>query len=393
MSKELKQKRVEVIDLLRGISIFLMVMAHVETYWLNSNSFWLIGIKFLIVQIMGTSNFTFVAGIGFAFSYKRNLIRKVSENEVIKTSLSHTLILISIALIYNLIQSLISGTGFKGFWMWNILQCIAFSRLLGLLFINISKYYRFIIAIIWAFLIEILVSWMLPRYKTESFADLIFLIFFNPLHGDGILVFFPFFIFGTLIGELFQKKLAKNKGLIENRDLKIWFLAGLALFISGIVFGQKPIGAERDYYELIKWIGTHPKIEISTLPLFIMPNSFLWVFYCAGWQIMFAITAFYFIDLKYHSPKSSNLFIIFGKYSLSIYICHYLLLYFPFLLNHNFSVNYIIIWFLFIGFEVFIWGIFYFLDKKWHRKLSLEYFIRLGSQRLISILDRKDKNI
>jgi len=341
---------------------------------------------------MGTSNFTFVAGIGFTFSYKRTIQNTGSSDFAIKKSLSHTIILIILALLYNLLQTILSGNGIKGLWMWNILQCIAYSRLLGLIFIKISKFFRFIVAIIWIILTELLVSWMLPKFGIDPFAKIIFLLFFNPLHGDGILVFFPFFIFGSLIGDFFQQKMDRNKDSDEDRDLKTWFLIGMFLFISGIVFGQKPVGAERDYYELIKWIGTHPKIEISTLPLFIMPNSFLWVFYCAGWQIMFAITAFYFIDLKYHSPKSSNLFIIFGKYSLSIYICHYLLLYFPFLLNHNFSVNYIIIWFLFIGFEVFIWGIFYFLDKKWHRKLSLEYFIRLGSQRLISIVDRKDKN-
>ena len=61
MSSEILQKRVMTIDLLRGISIFLMMLAHIETYWLEPESFWSIGIKFLIIQIMGTSNFTFVA--------------------------------------------------------------------------------------------------------------------------------------------------------------------------------------------------------------------------------------------------------------------------------------------------------------------------------------------
>ena len=87
MSSEILQKRVITIDLLRGISIFLMLRAHIETYWLEPESSWVIGIKFLIVQILGTSNFTFVAGIGFAFSFQNNIKKSKSLKLTIRKSL------------------------------------------------------------------------------------------------------------------------------------------------------------------------------------------------------------------------------------------------------------------------------------------------------------------
>ncbi len=397
MSSEIRQKRVFTIDLLRGISIFMMLMAHIETYWLESESFWLIGIKFLIVQIMGTSNFTFVAGIGFAFSFKNNMKKSKSLKLTIRKSLSHTIILIIVSFIFNGLQVLIGGLGLSGLWAWNILQCIAFCRLFGILILLISKYFRFIIAIIWIFLTEIVIAWMLPIYQVESFARIVFLLFFNPIHGDGILIFFPFFIFGTLFGEFIQNFTSKDKISTDNKDitkkssriLEKWFLIGLGLFIFGLIIGLKPAGAERDYYELIKWINTHPNIDISSLPFFIMPNSYAWVLFCAGWQIMFAIVSFYIIDLKGHFPKSSNIFNIFGKYSLSIYFGHYLLLYFPFFIDPNFSLNHINIWFFFIGFEAIIWLIFYYLDKKQHYKISLEFLIAVFSRKLNSFLNNK----
>jgi len=400
MSSEIRQKRIITIDLLRGISIFMMLMAHIETYWLESESFWLIGIKFLIVQIMGTSNFTFVAGIGFAYSFQNNLKKSKSRNLTIKKTLSHTIILIIVSFIFNGLQVLIGGLGLSGLWAWNILQCIAFCRLFGILILLVSKYFRFIIAIIWIFLTEIVISWMLPIYQVESFARIVFLLFFNPIHGDGFLIFFPFFIFGTLFGEFIQNFTSKDKISTENKDLtkkssrilEKWFLIGLGLFIFGLIIGLKPAGAERDYYELIKWINTHPNIDISSLPFFIMPNSYAWVLFCAGWQIMFAIVSFYIIDLKGYFPKSSNIFNIFGKYSLSIYFGHYLLLYFPFFIDPNFSLNHINIWFFFIGFEAIIWLIFYYLDKKQHYKISLEFLIAVFSRKLNSFLNNKSKD-
>ena len=400
MSNEIRQKRVITIDLLRGISIFLMLMAHLETYWLKTESFWLIGIKFLVVQIMGTSNFTFVAGIGFALSFQNSLKKSTSHSLSIKKSLSHTIILIIFSFIYNGLQVLIGGLGLSGFWAWNILQCIAFCRLFGILIILVPKYFRFLIAIIWIFLTEFIISWMLPSYQIEPFARIVFLIFFNPLYGDGILIFFPFFIFGTLIGEFIHYNINKDKISVNNKDLskknsrtlKKWFLIGLGMFAFGLIIGFKPAGAERDYYELLKWISTHPNIDISTLPFFIMPNSYAWVFYCAGWQIMFAIVTFYIIDLNDHYPKSSNIFYIFGKYSLTIYFGHYLGLYIPFFINPNFSLNHINIWFYFIGFEAVFWLIFYYLDKKQYNYISLEYVILIFSKKLNSFLNRKSEN-
>ncbi len=399
MSKEIQQKRVGAIDLLRGISIFLMILAHIETYWLEWDSFWSIGIKFLIIQIMGTSNFTFVAGISFAFSYQKILEKSTSRDLTIKKSLSRTIIMIILSFTFNCLQALIGEVEFSGLWTWNILQCIAICRLFGILIILVSKYFRFLIAIIWVFLTEIVISWMLPRYEVESFARIIFLVFFNPLHGDGFLIFFPFFIFGTLIGEFIQKNTKKSKISANNKDLTKynskslwkWFLIGFGFFIIGIIIGLKPANSERDYYGAIEWLNTHPNIEISTLPFFIMPNSYAWVFYCAGWQIMFAIVSFYIIDLKGHYPKPSNLFNIYGKYSLSIYIGHYLLLYIPFFINSNFSLNYINIWFYFIGFEAIIWLIFYFLDKKQNKNISLEFVIRSFSKKLNSFLSRNSQ--
>ena len=400
MSSEIRQKRVMTIDLLRGIAIFLMLMAHVDTYWLEPESLWVIGIKFSILQIMGSSNFTFVAGIGFAFSFQNNLKKSKSRALTIKKSLSHTIVLIIVSFVFNGLQVLISGFGLSGLWAWNILQCIAFCRLFGILIILVPKYYRFVIAFIWIFLTEIIISWMLPSYQVESFQKIVFLVFFKPLHGDGILIFFPFFIFGTLIGEFIQNftsndKISVNKKNLpkkNSRTLEKWFLIGLGMFIFGLIIGLKPAGAERDYYRLIEWINTHPNIDISTLPFFIMPNSYAWVFYCAGWQIMFAIVSFFIIDLQGHYPKPSNIFNIFGKYSLSIYFGHYLLLYIPFFINPNFSLNHINIWFYLFGFEAIIWLIFYFLDKIQDNNFSLEFVIAVLSRKLNSFLNSKSKN-
>ncbi len=377
-------------DILRGLSIFFMLMIHVAKYWSKDSALWLVGLQFLTVNIMGTSQFTYVAGLSFSFSYYSHLMKNNSKEHAIKKSLSRTIVLIILSFGYNGFQVLVVGDEWNGLWAWNILQTIAFCRFLAIFFMSIPKYSRGIIAVIWVFLTELIVNWLLLIYQTDPSAGTVYRIFFNPIHADGILFFFPFFLLGTIFGELIfeishHSELFHHKSVNElNFDpknkviktLKLCFFAGLFLFISGILLGVHPQGLERDYYHLIPYINLHPNIQIASLPFFLLPNSYPWVFYCAGWQIMLTSVLYYLIDFKEHKPKLSNIFIMFGRYSLTIYLTQYIFLFLPSFCGMNFKFITFGLIISIILFEILQYIFVQFLEKKGKGKYSIEYVIK-----------------
>jgi Acyltransferase family len=395
--KAKKKMRLYSLDILRGISMFLMMLAHVMTYWPEENALWVISIYFIILNIMGTSQFTYVAGLGLSFSWLQYRAKGMSEKEIIQKSMSRTYVMIFVSFIYNFIAVIARGTGIAGLWSWNILQCIAFCRLMGTFFMKIQRKYRFIFAIFSIFLTGLTTWWMLPLYETNIFANLVYYIFYNPLHGDGFLVFFPFFLIGTVLGEIiFEIVQIQSKNPTDDNQeiktlLKYWLKIGIVLFFTGILIGLIPMGPKYDYFGLIRWLNTHPNIMISTLPFFLMPNTFPWSLYCTRLHIILTVLFVYFIDVLKKSHKPFSIFIYFGRYSLTIYFVHYLFLILPFAFFPNLALDYIWIQIAFLSFEFFVWGFAYALDRKWHMKVSFEYLILYWSNMIYEVMLKPKK--
>jgi Heparan-alpha-glucosaminide N-acetyltransferase, catalytic len=418
--KDNSKIRLYSLDILRGISMFLMLLAHAMTYWPDENSFWVMPIYFIILNISGTSQFTYVAGLGLSFSWLQYRAKGMSEKEIYQKSMSRTYVMIIVSIGYNFVATIVRGTGLAGLWCWNILQCIAFCRLIGTFLMALQRKMRFFIAIALVFLTGIITWWMVPLYATNIPAKLVFYLFYNPMHGDGFLVFFPFFLMGTVLGEIVFEivRITRNASnpipkatqkvnpeitsnstseIPSNADieiislLKYWLKIGIVIFLTGILIGLTPTGPKYDYYELIFWINTHPNIMISTLPLFLMPNSFAWALYCSGWHIILTVLFVYYIDVLKKSHKPWTIFVYFGKYSLTIYFFHYLFLMMPYAIYPNFALNHIWVQIAFVLFELLNWWFAYIIDKKWNMKVSFEYLILLGSNLIYNKMIESNK--
>lgn len=394
MVLEKKRKaRLDSIDILRGYSIFLMLFAHVETYWLEPNSLWLIALKFLILNPGGTSQFNYIAGVGFGLSWAAAEAKKNSQREIFWQSMSRTIIMIIISFGYNLAASPFRDSGWAGLWSWNILHCIAFSRFFGTFFMQYAPKIRFSIALILVAVGGAVTYWMVPRYTQEGeiAAQVVFYLLYNPIHGDGLLVFFPFFLVGSIVGEQLQRLLAmENADSTQKIDanmplpastetIKVWLIIGCVLFFGAMLLGMRHEGAWMDFYNLMQWANTHPKIEWTTLPLFLLPNSYAWSLYCMGFHLLLTSIFVYCIDLRHRSSKPWRMLFIYGRYSISIYFFHYILLIIPPAINPDFYVTYISVWFPLLLFYLIFWGICEFLEWAWHGKASVEYAINILS--------------
>lgn len=379
--------RVKTLDIMRGTSILLMILAHTFHYWLNSSNTWVEGVLFLILNVMGNNGFVFVSGMGFAFSWSRNEEKNMSRKQNLQKSLSATFSLFALALVFNGVLTIAEGTGLAGLWKWDLFLCLATSRLMSTFLIKFSKRIRFMVGVVVLLATPLLLwwvypgtpiyfNWLTPRPTQTSFTSALNYLLFNPApNQDNLLVFFPFFIWGTIIGQSMQEitrihnKLpvegSINKKVISR--IKKWLLLGVILIVVGVISGLRGTPYDYGYYTL-QMMNNSPYINLTTLPIFLVTSTFPWVLYCAGIEIIIAALLLYYKDLK-NQPQGVGFLVLYGNFSLTIYLSHHAILLIPFQFNWiNGWIPEAITMFL-------IWYAVYLLDKKWRGKVSVEYVL------------------
>ncbi len=380
-----QQKRILSFDILRGFSIILMLIAHVGTYWLKSESQWLVALYFLVVDVEGTNGFTFTAGLGYGYAWAYDRDHSHSYKEINQRIARRTGLLLIFSLGYNLFAISARGQAlwFEYFWYWGILQCICICRLCGMLFMRIGKKMRLVVALVIIVCTVGIVEWLLPDPTSHPLKAVIFYLFFNPMYANGLLFYLPFFLGGTIVGEWCYQlpKVAlpgrvKLKGHIHHlwKEIPItylWISVGIIAFVGGILIGWE--GVNWDYgWNLLAKINTHPQIDWITLPLFLVANSYAWVLYSLGFEILVAMGLILVIDY-YQIGRKYYLTTNFGKYSLTVYFGHYTFLFWPFLRT---QFDHRTIWLPLCGFLLLWTGILYLIEYKTRGQGSIEYLLK-----------------
>ncbi len=396
-----KTWRLDSIDILRGISIFLMIMAHTDWEWLQEGSMWLIGFKFLAVNYIGTSQFVFIAGLGFTYSWRKSQDSVADQNTVLRNSMSKTIVMFLVSFIFNAIAPLFRPSVGKveGLWYMNILQVIALSRLLGILIVKFSIKDKILLYFSLVSINSILLWWMIPRIDTSFTARAVYYALFHPLSGDIFPVNFAFFVMGSAMGDVFygirkEMNIRIEKGFrpVKTRDrlrdeLRMYVLLGISLVLLGITTGLYK--TQMDHRGLIPEINTHPAVNVKSLWGFLSVHSHAWAFMCSGIQIILVTIFFYFLDYHHRSRKIWNLFYLYGRYSLTIYFSHYLLIIAPLAFDPSFSLNHRNIW----PVKAFVYSVMYLFVSEIHKrsrgKFSFEFIIGVAAKNIFQYMEKR----
>jgi len=132
--------RVKTFDVLRGISILLMLITHGFLYWLDPKDAYILIIYRFISNTFLVNGFIFVSGLGFGSSWNHQIENGTLKKEIYRRSLVRTLLILILSIVYNIIAVLINSYSWNNIWYWYILQTIVFSRLIGLVLIKIHKF-------------------------------------------------------------------------------------------------------------------------------------------------------------------------------------------------------------------------------------------------------------
>jgi peptidoglycan/LPS O-acetylase OafA/YrhL len=241
--------RIHTFDIVRAIAITLMILAHVHNAWLDAASQWMEGLLYCILSPMGVPGFVLVSGLSFGFSWENNVNKGMDYKKNFNYQLPRTIILIGVAVAYNLAQLLMNINNYVSnnvhpwflgsfgvicnIWYWSILFTLGFSRLFAAYAMKINKIGRIILSIVLILITPVIIDSLEAVKNTSIIAESLYWILFNNITQDSIVMFFPCFLIGSVLGQEICSQ-GKTNSFI---NLKKLLVLGIILFVTGILVG------------------------------------------------------------------------------------------------------------------------------------------------------------
>ena len=375
-------RRIQSIDFVKGFAIVFIILAHTASGWLAPDSFYLYGIMFALLDILGPSLFVFLSALSVIFSIKRKegiVHPKIIRNRVF----TRGVVMIIIGMLTNIL--VIEGGELKiAIYGWNIITFIGFSQIFSYYILKIRKSRRIIIGLLIIFSSPAFRAFL---YLGKDYGDfhiiirgilnILHYIITSPTPHLTLLPWVSICFISTIFGEYIYE--AMNKGTTDAYIglFRIFFVWG-SIFITVGIFSYYPnglnftdwqpgwslqtpasvIGGDSEYphIKLLSYANQQNFFQFSGMPNFLIRGTSANMFYNQGAALLIIAIFFYLIDIKNKSNDFTGILIYFGKISLSLFLIHFLFI--PLFFN-QFSVVYFLIISLsyigFLGIFMYIW--------------------------------------
>ncbi|HMF34854.1 MAG TPA: heparan-alpha-glucosaminide N-acetyltransferase domain-containing protein [Candidatus Lokiarchaeia archaeon] len=341
--------RVVSVDVLKGLAIMLVIVAHVAEINFVPSQMWLYYNLYTFLDVFGPSMFVFLSSIGVVFSFKKRKSR-YDEKKARNAMFQRALIILLMGFIPNIFIN--SAFGLLSFWLWFVLQFIAFSQIITYYALKIPRMTRGILAFLIIFIITpnlfsyitgvnvtgaaasytgggmtaagIDFRTMTPADLSNPYALAFWLLFFRP-YMTPIIPWIAVPLIASFIGEDLVK--AQRIGTSEARRSfsKTIVFDGTIFTAIAIAFGSTITSF--DYgIGMIDGINNQPYFQISGLPEFLIMHSNINLLYDLGMGMILLGITYYLIDVRGTGAKGriSNFLNFYGRFSLSLFAFHLL---------------------------------------------------------------------
>ncbi|MFX1455991.1 MAG: heparan-alpha-glucosaminide N-acetyltransferase domain-containing protein [Promethearchaeota archaeon] len=369
-------RRIQSIDFVKGFAIIFIILAHTASGWLAPDSYYIYGIMFALLDILGPSLFVFLSALSVIFSIKRKegiVHPKIIRNRVF----TRGIVMIVIGMLTNIL--IIEGGEIKiAIYGWNIITFIGFSQIFAYYILKIKKLNRIIIGILIILLSPSLRAVLyFGKVEGNIFLSIFHYIITSPTPHLTLLPWISIAFISTIFGEYIYE--AMNKGTSDAYIglFRIFFVWGIIFICIGI-FAFFPAGINLAFWEpgwtletpasVIGGLSEYPHLvnllyanqqtffHIPGMPNFLIRGTSANMFYNQGAALLIISIFFYFIDIKNKLNDVTNVLIYLGKTSLSLFLIHFLFI--PLFFNQYNIPFFLIISFSYIGFLgifMYIW--------------------------------------
>jgi len=363
-------RRITSIDFLKGFAIIFVILAHTSQGWLDSESRYLYGLLFALLDILGPSLFVFLSALSVIFSIKRK--EGVLPNKIIRNRIfTRGIVMIIIGMITNLVGiDPATGEVIVIIFGWNIITFIGFSQIFSFYILKLKKKWRIVSGLV------IIISSPYIRaflYEGKEAGNIIISFFHyiitSPTPHLTLIPWISICFISTIFGEYIFE--AMNKGTDDAYIglFRIFLVWGIAFILIGI-FAPLPnfgfelqtadtiIGgfAEYPHLHLLEVANNQDFFEILGMPLFLIRGTSANMFYNQGAALTIIAIFFYIIDIKKKSNDFTNTLKYYGKVSLSLFLIHFLFI--PLFIDRFGVALYLIIGISYVGFLgilMYIW--------------------------------------
>ncbi len=371
-------RRITSIDFVKGFAIVFIILAHTAEGWLDSESFYMYGIMYTLLDILGPSLFVFMSALSVIFSIKRKegvLPQKIIRNRIF----TRGIVMIVIGMLTNLVGiDQTTGRVIVIIFGWNIITFIGFSQIFSYYALKLEKKWRILIGILIIMLSPFLRAFL---YEGKE-ADNLILTFFHyfvtsPTPHLTLLPWISICFISTIFGEYIFE--AMNKGTQDAYIglFRIFFVWGIIFLLLGIFLfypnglnltqwqpgwalqtPQSMVGGASEYphLKLLRITNKQEYFEIPGMPSFLIRGTSANMFYNQGAALLIISIFFYYIDLKKKSNNFTNMLIYYGKVSLSLFLVHFLFI--PLFFNQFGIALFLIIslsYVAFLGIFMYVW--------------------------------------
>ncbi|MHA1985226.1 MAG: hypothetical protein ACW98D_01185 [Promethearchaeota archaeon] len=337
-------RRIHSIDFVKGFAIVFIILAHTASAWLAPDSYYLYGLLFSLLDILGPSLFVFLSALSVIFSIKRKegiVHPKIIRNRVF----TRGSVMIVIGMLTNIL--IIEGGEVKvAIYGWNIITFLGFSQIFSYYILKISRSRRIIIGILIILLSPTLRALLFIGKVDGNIIAIIFhYIITSPTPHLTLLPWISIAFISTIFGEYIYE--AMNKGTKDAyiglfRIFLVWgiifILVGIfAFFPDGLNLAiwepgwqlETPntvVGGVSEYPHLVNlgYANQQDFFHLPGMPNFLIRGTSANMFYNQGAALIIIAIFFYFIDIKNNSNSLTNMLIYFGKTSLSLFLIHFL---------------------------------------------------------------------
>jgi uncharacterized membrane protein len=377
-------KRIASIDYVKGFAIVWIVLAHVGLSWFDNDWYYVYGLVFAFMDVLGPSLFVFLSALSVVFSYKRKK-GKIPEKAIRNGILTRGGVIILIGVLLNPVSLLTERKTVPfpaNLWGWNILVFIGFSQIFSYYAIKFSKKWRAVIGIIVIYFSPWIRDILYEGTQTGNLAvSIIHFIITSPLPQ---VPFFPYLavcFISTIFGEFLYEAMVKGTKESYYKLFRIFTVYGIIFVLVGL-FLIVPRGTNFDIWEiglsrvlpgsqsssgiivrseylhidLLEIANQQDYYKFGAMPMFMIRCTAHNMFYNLGIAFLLIAICFYIIDIKKKMNDVIKLVLFYGKTSLSLFLIQYLFL--PLFLR-QFSIIFLpIVWVGYCGFLgllMYIW--------------------------------------
>ena len=319
--------RIASIDFVKGFAIVFIILAHYAAVWLDKDWYFVYGLVFMFLDILGPSLFIFLSALSVVFTVKRKA-GKMPEKLIRNRVFSRGLIIMVIGVFINLTVTYYPFP--LNLWGWNILFFMGFSQIFSYYALKITKMPRAIIGIFIIFLTPTIRAFLYNGKDINLIVAFFHFIITSANPSVTLLPWLSICFISTIFGEYLYEVMNKKSENTYRGLFRIFFTWGIFLILTGVLMGYtlQTVDTmnilEYGHLHLLGIANNQNFFYLPGMPDFLIRGTASNMLYGLGASLTIIAVAFYFIDLKGKLNNIIRMFIYYGKISLSLFMLHFI---------------------------------------------------------------------